>query len=144
MLGQSRLRQVQPTVCWAKAVLGRCSRLCAGPKPSSAGAADCVLAKAVFGRCSRLCAGPSRLRQMQPTACWAKAVFGRWSRLSTELNAGDTLCIPRLSGECTTGVIKHLKSLATEKSSVEQAKAVNLTGYLFARARSTFQCLLVL
>ena len=27
---------------------------------------------------------------------------------------GHTLCIPRLSGECTTGVIPHIKSLAID------------------------------
>ena len=36
--------------------------------------------------------------------------------------AWDTLRIPRLSAECTTGVIQHLPSQATEKLSVEQAK----------------------
>ena len=52
-------------------------------------------------------------------------------------NAGDTLCIPRLSAECTTSVIQHLPSLATEKLSVEKAKLEPATR-LFARGTINF------
>ena len=59
-------------------------------------------------------------------------------------NAGDTLCIPRLSGECTTGVIQHITSLATGKLSVEQAKPETYREVCLPVLRSTFKCLLVL
>ena len=37
-------------------------------------------------------------------------------------SAGDTLCIPRRSGECATGVIHHFTSLAMDKLSVDKTK----------------------
>ena len=61
-------------------------------------------------------------------------------------NAVDTLCIPRLDGECTTGVIYHFTSLyiATEELSVEQTKLETCREVYFHVLRSTFLCLLKL
>ena len=60
-------------------------------------------------------------------------------------NAGDTLCIPRLIAEWTTGVIQHLPSVAMEKLSVEQAKLETCREVcLPVMLQTTFQCLRVL
>ena len=72
-------------------------------------------------------------------------VSGGLRRLTFTLcNAGDTLCIPRLGGECTTGIIQHIMSLAMEKLSVEQTKLETCREVCLPVLQSTFHCLLIL
>ena len=69
-----------------------------------------------------------------------------WTLHEQLTNAGDTLyiCIPRLSAEWTTGVIRHFTSLATEKLSAEQEKRKPDRRFVYPCYDQPFQCLLVL
>ena len=56
-------------------------------------------------------------------------MHGELPLAKNKTNAGDTLCIPRFSGECTAGVIQNFRQPVTEKLS-RAGKAGNLPGGL--------------
>ena len=65
---------------------------------------------------------------------------------NSEFCRGHTICIHKLSAECTTSVIQHILFVATEKLSVEQAKLRKYRGKLtrLLALRSAFQALIKL